>query len=58
MEHENAFGWGPVRCVSAPTYLRLRFLDAHTTSEEVPVCVWWLVVMLVSSVCEWVGGSG
>lgn len=35
MEHENAFGWGAVRCVSASTYLRLRFLDAHTVSEEV-----------------------
>jgi hypothetical protein len=35
MEHENAFSTGPVRCVSASTYLRLRFLDAHTVSEEV-----------------------
>jgi hypothetical protein len=34
MEHENAFSTGPVRCVSASTYLRLRFLDAHTVSEE------------------------
>lgn len=34
MEHENAFGWGAVRCVSANTYLRLRFLDSHTVSEE------------------------
>lgn len=38
MEHENAFSTGPVRCVSASTYLRLRFLDAHTVSEE--VCGW------------------
>ncbi|GJP53635.1 hypothetical protein CLOM_g12787 [Closterium sp. NIES-68] len=27
MEHENAFQTGPIRCVSAHTYLRLRFLD-------------------------------
>eukprot|EP00850_Spirogloea_muscicola_P023616 SM000372S13692 [mRNA] locus=s372:33945:37782:- [translate_table: standard] len=30
MEHENAFQTGPVRCVSAKTYLRLRFLDLPT----------------------------
>ena len=35
MDHENAFGSGPVRCVSASTYLRLRFLDSHTIAEEV-----------------------
>ena len=35
MEHENAFCSGPTRCISAATYLRLRFLDAHTISEEV-----------------------
>ncbi|PSC70153.1 phosphatidylinositol kinase [Micractinium conductrix] len=34
MDHENAFGSGPVRCVSASTYLRLRFLDSHTIAEE------------------------
>ncbi|KAL4436762.1 hypothetical protein ABPG75_003901 [Micractinium tetrahymenae] len=34
MEHENAFSTGPVRCVSASTYLRLRFLDSHTVAEE------------------------
>ncbi|KAL4858171.1 hypothetical protein ACK3TF_001664 [Chlorella vulgaris] len=34
MDHENAFGSGPVRCVSASTYLRLRFLDSHTVSQE------------------------
>lgn len=28
MKHENAFQTGAVRCVSASTYLRLRFLDA------------------------------
>lgn len=39
MEHENAFSTGPVRCVSASTYLRLRFLDAHTVSEEVGTLV-------------------
>ena len=27
MEHENAFQTGSVRCVSARTYLRLRFLE-------------------------------
>ncbi|CAI5470957.1 unnamed protein product [Closterium sp. Yama58-4] len=27
MEHENAFQTGSIRCVSAHTYLRLRFLD-------------------------------
>lgn len=27
MEHENAFQTGSVRCVSAKTYLRLRFLE-------------------------------
>eukprot|EP00898_Chlorokybus_atmophyticus_P000399 jgi/Chlat1/135/Chrsp1S03228 len=30
MTHENAFETGPVRSVSAQTYLRLRFLDATT----------------------------
>jgi hypothetical protein len=35
MEHENAFGTGPVRCVSASTYLRLRFLDSHAVAQEV-----------------------
>lgn len=35
MEHENAFSTGPVRCVSASTYLRLRFLDSHTVAQEV-----------------------
>lgn len=34
MEHENAFSTGPVRCVSASTYLRLRFLDSHTVAQE------------------------
>ncbi|KAI3425989.1 hypothetical protein D9Q98_007957 [Chlorella vulgaris] len=34
MDHENAFGSGPVRCVSASTYLRLRFLDSHSVSQE------------------------
>ena len=27
MDHENAFQTGAVRCVSAHTYCRLRFLD-------------------------------
>ncbi|GAB4823126.1 hypothetical protein N2152v2_010172 [Parachlorella kessleri] len=34
MQHENAFQTGPVRCVSAKTYLRLRFLDAATISQK------------------------
>jgi hypothetical protein len=34
MEHENAFSTGPVRCVSASTYLRLRFLDAHKMAQQ------------------------
>jgi hypothetical protein len=38
MDHENAFGSGPVRCVSASTYLRLRFLDSHSVSQEVGAC--------------------
>ena len=37
LEHENAFGTGPVRVISASTYLRLRLLDAHTVSAEVGV---------------------
>ena len=43
MEHENAFCSGPIRCVSAATYLRLRFLDAHTISEEVRGWWWWVM---------------
>ena len=35
MEHENAFQTGPVRCVSASTYLRLRLLDAGTVAAKV-----------------------
>ena len=35
MRHENAFQTGPVRCVRASTYLRLRFLDAATISNKV-----------------------
>jgi len=34
MEHENAFQTGPVRCVSACTYLRLRFLDAASIANS------------------------
>lgn len=34
MTHENAFQTGPVRCVSARTYLRLRFLDYATLAAE------------------------
>lgn len=34
MQHENAFQTGPVRCVSARTYLRLRFLDAATIASS------------------------
>lgn len=34
MQHENAFMTGPVRCVSAKTYLRLRFLDYATIASE------------------------
>jgi hypothetical protein len=34
MDHENAFRTGPVRCVSARTYLRLRFLDARAIAAR------------------------
>jgi hypothetical protein len=34
MTHENAFRTGPVRCVSANTYLRLRFLDYSALAGE------------------------
>jgi hypothetical protein len=34
MTHENAFQTGAVRCVSAQTFLRLRFLDAAALSRE------------------------
>lgn len=55
MEHENAFSTGPVRCVSAATYLRLRFLDAHTIAEEVrALCVWGRAVC----VCAAGGAAG
>lgn len=51
MEHENAFATGPVRCVSASTYLRLRFLDAHTVSEEVGGLSWWPVLWSTPQNC-------
>lgn len=34
MLHENAFQTGPVRCVSASTYLRLRFLDKEILTAK------------------------
>lgn len=34
MTDENAFRTGPVRCVSAKTYLRLRFLDKEVVSKK------------------------
>eukprot|EP00897_Mesotaenium_endlicherianum_P003359 jgi/Mesen1/3050/ME000018S02353 len=34
MEHENAFQTGPLRCVAAQTYLRLRFLDKNMVAEK------------------------
>jgi len=34
MTHENAFCTGPVRCVAAGTYLRLRFLDSSALAGE------------------------
>lgn len=34
MSHENAFRTGPVRCISAHTYLRLRFLDYAALAAE------------------------
>lgn len=34
MEHENAFQTGPVRCVSAHTYMRLRFLDRQMVESK------------------------
>ncbi len=34
LDHENAFRTGPVRCVSARTYLRLRFLDARAIAAR------------------------
>ena len=34
MLHENSFKTGPVRCVSAKTYMRLRFLDYTTLQEQ------------------------
>lgn len=34
MLHENAFQTGPVKCVAAGTYLRLRFLDCPTLLAE------------------------
>ena len=32
LEHENAFGTGPTRTISARTYMRLRFLDEPTVT--------------------------
>lgn len=33
MDDENAFKTGPVRCVSAKTYLRLRFLEKEIVAS-------------------------
>ena len=37
MDHENAFRTGPVRTVSAKTYLRLRFFDARWVPYKPPM---------------------
>lgn len=34
MEHDNAFQTGPVHCISAKTYMRLRFLDKNYCMEK------------------------
>ena len=34
MRHDNAFQTGAVTCISARTYLRLRFLDAATIASN------------------------
>lgn len=35
VNHENAFGTGPTTCISARTYMRLRFLDYSTVAAAI-----------------------